>query len=98
MAEGPVTKDDRREPVVPFAPVGKKPDERAVAALREALALAEAGELHSVAVVGFLPGNRTYTNWESDDFIPLVGALTYLRHTIMARIRETSVDVTLPEE
>lgn len=98
MADGTTTKDGRREPVVPFAPVGRKPDEDTVEAIREALSLAEAGELRSVAIIGSLPGNRTYTNFQTEDFIPLVGMMTYIQHTVMARIRETSVDAVSPEE
>lgn len=66
------------------------PDPGVIEALREALAMAEAGELRSVAIVGGLIGNRTLTSFETNDTQMLIGMLAFLQHTICARKRENA--------
>ena len=68
--------------------VNALPDEEVVAALEDALDLARTGELRSVAIVGDLTGNRTFTNFATHDMMDLIAQLSFLHHTICARQRE----------
>jgi hypothetical protein len=66
-----------------------EPDEATVAALRESLELAESGKLRSVAIAGNLTGHRTYTNFATSDLQETIGLVSFVHHTLCARLRES---------
>lgn len=77
--------------VVPLKDANAEPDQDVVEALQEALELAQAGRLRSVAVVGELVGNRTFTIYATDDLLTLLGMLAFMQHKVGAK-KETLVD------
>lgn len=76
--------------VTRFDNVSDTPNEAVVAALENALSLAKAGKLRSIAMVGNMTENTTLTAFSGTDIPSTVGHLTFLAHTMMARQREES--------
>lgn len=77
--------------VTPFKNANSEPDHDTVEKLEHALALAKAGELRSVALVGSLIGHETYTAYSSDDLIEVMGSIAYLSHVIGEKLHEDAV-------
>lgn len=76
--------------VTPFKNISEQPDEDVVSALSDALDLARRGELRSVAIVGDLTGNMTFTDFSTNDSQKLIGMLAFLQFMLSARMRENT--------
>lgn len=75
--------------------VNSEPVVGVVETLEDALALAKAGQLRSVAVVGSMVGHRSLTAHSGDDYIVLLGHLSLLNGTLVNKL--TAESNTRPE-
>lgn len=57
--------------------------------IEEVLDLAKSGKLRNIAIIGDLIGNRSYTSFSCMDMQKQIGALSYLQHTLCAKMRES---------
>ena len=69
--------------------VNEAPDDDTVARLEEALELAKAGKLRSVALAGSLIGQQTLTAYATRDMQEAIGLVGFLHVTLGATQRET---------
>lgn len=72
--------------VVPLKDANAEPDQDTVEALQEALELAQSGKLRTVAIVGDLTGNKTFTSYSTKDLITLMGMLWFMMHKLGAKM------------
>ena len=63
-----------------------EPDRDTVETLKYALAMAERGDLRSVAIIGAKTGHRTFSSYATHDLIEMVGMLRFLEHTLLAKM------------
>lgn len=70
----------------------EEPDEDVVGVLETALEKARAGELRTVAVVGDLTGNQTYTNFATHDMQAMIGMLAFLQFSLSAKLYGNTVE------
>lgn len=71
------------KPVVLETPL-KRNNEQVVDILREYLAMAEAGEIEAVAIVGLRPDGACSYRWsQSERFATLAGGIAVLQHRLI---------------
>lgn len=72
--------------------VNKQPDVDVIAALEDALKLAKEGKLRSIAMVGAMRGNATFTSIDTSDLGELIAQVAFLQHKLCAMQARTVVD------
>ena len=75
--------------IVQMKDANAQPVQSLVEELEHALDLARSGELRTIAMVGDMTGNRTFTSFDTSDMQSLIGRLSFLHHTLCARQRES---------
>ena len=77
-------------------PAKNRPVEGVIEELKNALKLAEAGNLRSIGMVGLLSTKATFRSYCTDDNIKLVGQLETLKITLIEDM--VAEDIPEPEE
>jgi len=69
--------------IAPFKDRNKEPDQAVVDLLKEALDLAEKGELREVAVFGIMIGGNVYKAWTEGDAAQMIGVAEIWKHGLI---------------